>query len=101
MRTLKLVSWIALLLIMIVGVIALDFTTRGRAQEPTPSPTPIVIDQHFLVVPNVSPSDLQEEFKKLNQQGYTINRVNNLIVTGDKVTIIVSDDGHPASEEGE
>ena len=55
------------------------------------------IDQHFLVVPDVAPFDLERQLKLINERGVYIGREDILLV-GDKFTIVVFD-AAPGDEE--
>lgn len=63
--------------------------------------TPPPVDQHFKVVAGISPPQLEQELKKLNAAGYTLD-LNTLKVVqvGDKLTIVVTYDGEVKEDEG-
>jgi len=95
---------IVAVLIALVGTVSLGTlaSRKAHAQDAaaTPSPTPEVVDQHFLVVPDVAPSELQEELKKLNKQGYKVTTAEMLVVN-DKITIVVTDTELQSDDEDE
>jgi hypothetical protein len=88
-------------LLLLLGFALVLVVSAQRGQDATPTPTPTPINQHFKVVPNVAPADLQKEFERLNEEGFNISIPNNLLIIGDRVTIVVDDSDRPAAETEE
>jgi hypothetical protein len=66
---------------------------------PTPLPTPPPrVDQHWHIVPDVAPVDLERQLKILNEAGITVLQ-SEMVLVGDKFTIIVSEEEPPSDEE--
>jgi len=56
------------------------------------------INQHFKVIPNIPPNSLEDEIKKLNDQGFSITK-DNIYILEDKFTLMVSDDDIPEDDD--
>jgi hypothetical protein len=86
-------------ILLIVAGLALSLVglSRGLAHAQEKPKARAAVEQHFKVVPNVKPSDLEAEIKKLNAQGYIVGQ-SELIVVGDSITIFVTDEGQGEDE---
>jgi hypothetical protein len=87
-----------LLLGMAVGFFASSPSRKVHAQEGKAEPTPETPDQGWKVVPNIQPSDLELELKKINDEGFTVN-ISNIKVVDDRFVIILSGDDEVGKEE--
>jgi hypothetical protein len=87
-------------LVMVVALLAfcLGAVRPVPSQKLTPETQKVKekVDQHWRIVPDVAPVDLQRQLKILNEGGIVVNR-NDIILVGDKFTIMISD----AEEEEE
>lgn len=80
--------------LLLVSLLFVGWTGAQEQEPPVRKP----VDQHWKVVPDVSPSDLEAELKRLNAKGYVITK-SNLDREGDRYTIIVSNDDYVWSDE--
>jgi len=86
-KTLVCIALVILFLILI---------PKARARQEKPKP----VEQGVKVVADVSPSHLEDEIKKLNKEGYAVYK-NNLLIVGDKITILVDDNDADQGDEEE
>jgi hypothetical protein len=55
-------------------------------------------DQHWRVVPDIAPVDLQRQLKILNDDGVTVSQTE-IVLVGDKFTIMVCDPDEEQEDE--
>jgi hypothetical protein len=67
---------------------------RALAQASSPTPSNVVVDQHWRIVPT-TPIDLQNQLEILNKAGIEVSQ-SQIVIVGDKLVIMVSD---PADDE--
>lgn len=81
----------AALVAFAIIVVGLLFSSLGHTQEQGKPEKPTAIDQKLHVVPDLLPSQLEGEIRKLNAQGVAVTR-SDLIILNDKITIFVAAD---------
>ncbi len=84
------------MLIIIIGLVVILWSTHSYSQEPTVSSTTVeksdkAIEQKFKIVSDIAPSDLEREIRKLNKEGYRVTS-SDLIIVGDRITIYLFDE---------
>lgn len=84
-------------LMLLLLVFGLSSALQPRSQEPKKPEEKAKVDQHWRIVPDIAPVDLQRQLKLLNDDGVVVNQ-SEIVLVGDKFTIMVCD---PAEGDGE
>lgn len=71
------------------SLVLFSVTVAVRSQNPDATPAP-KLDQHWHIVPDVAPVDLQRQLKILNEAGITVDQ-SQIVLVGDKFTIMAAD----------
>src|SRR5258706_15895886 len=95
-RLLLLFAFLLSVILIQAGVMVSE--PRARAQEPAKPKEQKKVDQHWRIVPDVAPVDLQRQLEILNKEGFEVTQ-SQIVLVGDKLTIMISDGSDPEEDE--